>query len=85
LPHVYRRHFDRSTETMRNIVDRIILSRTTGYSIATIRKWCVPLGYDQASGRALYDHDAVLDHLKACGVIARPETRGPRARRRAPR
>lgn len=66
----------------RNIVDRVILARTTGYTEATIRKHCQPYDYDPATGRALYDRDAVLEQLAAAGVHPRPATRGPRPARR---
>lgn len=80
MPHINQRDHPPGG-TVRNIVDRVILARTTGYSVATIRKHCRPVDYDPVTGRALYDRDAVLDQLEAAGVHPRPETRGPRARR----
>lgn len=74
--------------TVRTIVDRAVLSLTTGYAVATIRKHCPVLQYDEATGRAVYDRDASLALLQASGVEPRPQTRGPRtgpvrARRRS--
>lgn len=70
---------------VRNLVDRDILARTTGYSVATIRKWCTPDHYDvDNDGRAVYDRDRAIEQLKAAGVEPRPATRGPRSRN-APR
>lgn len=67
--------------SVRDIVDRVILARTTGYSEATIRKHLKPYDYDPDTGRALYDRDRALAELHAAEVQPRPETRGPRARR----
>lgn len=82
MPNIVRHDYDQQSGQRRDIVDRDVLARTTGYTVATIRKHCRPVDYDPASGRALYDRDAVLAQLAAAGVVARPETRGPRARRR---
>lgn len=62
----------------RDIVDRDILARTTGYSAETIRKRCTVYDYDPHTGRALYDRDAALAQLAAAGVQPRPHTRGER-------
>lgn len=65
----------------RIMVDRDILARTTGLTVATIRKWCTPDHYDADNdGRAVYDHARALAELEAAGVQPRPATRGPRSR-----
>lgn len=67
--------------SVRTLVDRDILARTTGVSVATIRKWCTPDHYDADNdGRAVYDYAQAVAQLAAGGVVPRPATRGPRSR-----
>lgn len=76
MPHVNRA--DPGPDGLRVVVDRDILSKTTGYSIATIRKHLHPDEYDPGTGRALYDRDAAMAELRRLGVEPRPATRVPR-------
>lgn len=65
----------------RHLADRDTMSRLTGYAATTIRLRCRPVCYDEQTGRALYDQDAITADLQARGIHPRPHQRGHRARR----
>lgn len=68
-----------------HLADRDTMSTLTGYAAFTIRIRCRPVCYDQDTGRALYDQDAIVADLKARGILPRPAIQGrSRARRAGP-
>lgn len=88
MPHVVE------VDQGREVVDRDVLARTTGYSVETIRKRLRPLRYDSDTGRAVYDRAEALQVLRwdpgapardelgrfvaGAGIQPRPDRRGPR-------
>jgi hypothetical protein len=65
------------------LADRDTLSRLTGYAAITIRLRCSPTCYDETTGRALYDQNAVVADLRGRGIHPRPHQQGRRQTRGA--